>query len=85
METVTKSSPELRRSPLAHNPEAVTWARESVGYTKTRLAQEIGISLGLMSDIEHGRRNATPATLNKLARALNCPRSILERKREVQA
>jgi len=77
--------PFQRKSPLTHDPEAVRWARTSVGFTQTRLAAEAGISLGLMNDIEHGRRNATPAVLNRLAEALNCPRSVLERKREAAA
>lgn len=71
-----------RKSPLTHDPEAVRWARESVGYTQAQFAAELGISFQLMCDIEHGRRNATPATLNAMARVLNCPRSVLERKRE---
>jgi len=74
--------PAQRKSPLRHDPEAVRWARESVGFTQARLAAEVGISFQLMSDIENGRRSATAATLNNLARALNCPRSVIERKRE---
>lgn len=73
-----------RKSPLHHDPESVRWARESVGFTQAALAEKVGISFQLMNDIEHGRRNATPAVLNKLAEVLNCPRSVLERKREVQ-
>lgn len=72
-----------RKSPLTHEPDAVRWARESVGFTQAHLAREVGISFQLMNDIEHGRRNATPAVLNRLAAALNCPRVVLERKREV--
>lgn len=77
--------PTQRKSPLTHDPESVRWARESVGFTQVKLAREVGISYQLMNDIEHGRRNATPAVLNRLAVALNCPRSVLERKREVAA
>lgn len=71
-----------RNAPLNHEPQAVTYARERAGLTKRMLAQRIGISEQLMGEIESGRRNATPATINKLAAALNCPRVILERKRE---
>ena len=69
------------KSPLDHEPEAVTYAREKAGLTKTQLARACGVSLSLISEIESGTRNATPAMLIKLASALNCPRVILERKR----
>jgi transcriptional regulator with XRE-family HTH domain len=67
--------------PLDHEPAAVTWAREKAGFTKTQLAQAIGVSLSLISEIEAGTRNATSENLNRLATALNCPRVVLERKR----
>ena len=71
-------------TPLDHEPEAVTYARKQAGLTKTALAEMVGVSLPLISQIESGRSNATPAMLIKLAAALNCPRVVLERKREVQ-
>ncbi len=73
----------LSRNQLHHLPEAVTWAREKAGLTKTALADECGVSLALISMIESGDRSATPATLRKIARALNCPVVMLERRREV--
>jgi transcriptional regulator with XRE-family HTH domain len=79
--TTTPPEPVPRR--LNHEPEAVTYAREQAGLTQAALAECIGISFQLMSDIERGYRNATPATIKKLAEALNCPRVVLERKREV--
>jgi transcriptional regulator with XRE-family HTH domain len=68
--------------PLDHEPAAVTYARQQAGLTKTALAELCEVSLSLISEIEGGTRNATPAMLNKLAEALNCPRVVLERKRE---
>ena len=70
------------KQPLDHEPAAVTYAREQAGLTKTQLAQACGVSLSLISEIESGTRNATPAMIIKLAEALNCPRVVLERKRE---
>jgi transcriptional regulator with XRE-family HTH domain len=70
------------KSPLDHEPTAVTYAREQSGLTKTQLARACGVSLSLISEIESGTRNATPAMILKLASALNCPRVVLERKRE---
>ena len=52
------------------------------GLTKTQLAMACGVSLSLISEIEAGTRNATPAMIIKLAEALNCPRVVLERKRD---
>lgn len=75
------SSRKSAKHPLNHQPEAVKWAREQAGLTKTQLAKELGVSISLISEIEAGTRNATPANLNLLAEALNCPRVALERKR----
>lgn len=75
------SSRKSAKHPLDHEPQAVTYAREQAGLTKTQLAQKVGVSLSLVSEIEAGTRNATPANLNRLAVALNCPRVALERKR----
>jgi len=66
---------------LDHEPEAVTYARKKAQLSKTGLAQRLGVSLSLISQIESGDRNATPAMLLKLAEALNCPVVVLERKR----
>ena len=70
------------KDPLDHEPEAVTYARVQAGLTKTQLAAACRVSVSLISEIEAGTRNATPAMIIKLAKALNCPRVILERKRE---
>jgi transcriptional regulator with XRE-family HTH domain len=70
------------KSPLNHEPEAVTYAREQAGFTKTELAGRLGVALSLISQIESGKRNATSFMLNELARELNCPRVVLERKRD---
>lgn len=69
------------KGPLHHDPKAVTRARESAGLTKTALAKEIGKALSVVSEIESGTRNATPATLRAIAKATNFPVSMLERKR----
>ncbi len=61
------------------------WARKAKGATQAWLAREVGISPGHMSEIESGTRNAHPALLIKLAEALNCPVTVLERKREAVA
>lgn len=74
-----------RRIPrsLDHEPAAVTWAREKSGLTKTEVAGRLGCSVSLMTEIERGTRNLTPANLLRLATILNCPVVVLERKRAV--
>jgi transcriptional regulator with XRE-family HTH domain len=67
---------------LNQEPAHITRAREWAGLTKTQLAAEAGISLSLMSDIEHGARSATPPVLTRIAEVLNCPIAMLERRRE---
>ena len=68
-------------SPLNQDPASVTRAREWARMTRTELAKEAGLSLSLLSEIESGTRNATPEKLGRIAEALNCPVSMLERKR----
>ena len=69
------------KDPLDHEPEAVAYAREMAGLTKADVARALGVSLPLISMIESGDRNATPAMQMKMARLFNCPRVILQRKR----
>jgi transcriptional regulator with XRE-family HTH domain len=85
MTTAEKKLRNPPKNPLDHEPAAVTYAREQAGLTKTALAELCEVSVSLISEIESGTRNATPAMLNKLARALNCPRVVLVRKRDVTA
>lgn len=73
------SSRTTAKCPLDHEPQAVTYAREKSGLTKTQLAELTGVSLSLISEIEAGTRNATPAMLLRLSRALKCPVVVLER------
>lgn len=58
----------------------MTWARKQAGLTKTAVAQALGVSLSLISEIEAGTRNATPENINRLAGVFNCPRVVLENK-----
>ncbi|MFB4320625.1 helix-turn-helix domain-containing protein [Actinomadura sp. 21ATH] len=75
-------NPERAPTRLHHEPEAVTWAREKAGLSQAQLARECGFTRSLICEIEAGTRNATPATLMKIAEALNCPVVFLERKRQ---
>jgi len=70
------------KRPLDHEPEAVTYARMQAGFSRTELAKRLGVSLSLISQIESGDRNATPALLRRMADELNCPKVVLERKRD---
>lgn len=72
------------KDPLDHEPEAVEYALAQSGLTMTQLAILCDCSVSLISEIVNGTRNATPAMIIKLAEALNCPRVVLERKREAR-
>ncbi len=61
--------------------EALTILREKDGYTKTAFAHEVGISLQYLCDIEKGRRNCKPNVIQTMARVLNVPISMLEKRR----
>jgi len=69
------------KDPLDHEPEAVEYARRKAGYSVTEAARELGVAVSLISQIESGKRNATPAMLLKMAQAYNCPLVVMERKR----
>ena len=60
------------KSPLDHEPGAVTWARTRAKLTRTQLAAETGVSLSLISEIEKGTRNAQPALIEAIARVCGC-------------
>lgn len=66
---------------LDHEPEAAEYARRKAGLSVTEAARELGVAVSLISQIESGKRNATPAMLLKMAEAYNCPLVVLERKR----
>lgn len=70
-------------SPLDHEPEALQWALKKSGLSQAEFAEKIGKSQSLVSEILRGTRNAKPALLIEMARALNCPVVVLERKREI--
>lgn len=54
------------------NPTALRTIRERSGFTVTALAEEAGIKQAHLSNIEAGRRNASPEVIKALASALKC-------------
>jgi transcriptional regulator with XRE-family HTH domain len=54
-------------SPIAQDPAAVRRARETAELQQKQLAQMLGISRQLMTDIESGHRSATPPVLRRIA------------------
>jgi transcriptional regulator with XRE-family HTH domain len=69
-----------RIAPVAHDPEALKWARVRAGWKQAPLARELGISRSLLSEAESGTRGLSPAVINRIAEILNCPVTVLERK-----
>lgn len=74
---------EKRVTPFDHDPEGLSWAFEKSGMTQKEFADALGKSQSLISEILNGTRNATPALITDMAKVLNCPRVVLERKREI--
>jgi transcriptional regulator with XRE-family HTH domain len=68
----------LPRVALRHSPVALAWVRRQRGWTKGELARESGVAVSIITQLEHGSRSASRTALAKLARALGCPRSVLE-------
>jgi transcriptional regulator with XRE-family HTH domain len=61
------------KDPLDHNPAAVTEAREAAKLTKAYVAERLGVSAGLVGEIEKGTRNATPERIEQLAEIFGIP------------
>ena len=78
---MTKPPRGRRKSPLDHDPEALVWAFKKSGLTQKAFADAIGKSASMVSEMFKGTRNMTPATMQAAAVALNCPLTVLERKR----
>ncbi|GAA4929121.1 hypothetical protein GCM10023224_05710 [Streptomonospora halophila] len=57
-------------SSMNHSPERVQRARERAGMTQMALAEQVGCGKSLISEIESGTRNCTPARLEKIAQVL---------------
>lgn len=72
------SSVGLPRPVLRHSPEALTWARHQRDWTRAELAAAAGLAESTIRGLENGSKNAGPATLTKLAKALGCPQVVLE-------
>ena len=54
------------------NPAALREIRELAGISQPELARRAGIEQGSLSNIEHGKRGASPALLRRLAEGLKC-------------
>lgn len=63
--------------PLAFDPWRLRLAREAVGLKKVELAEEVGVSAAAISQFEHGASRPAPATLKRLALALDIPPTFL--------
>ncbi|WP_047890990.1 helix-turn-helix domain-containing protein [Micromonospora sp. RV43] len=73
------------RHPLHHDPAAVRQARIARNLSQAELAKAIGLrSVGHISEIEGGTRNAGPDLLRSIAEALNCGVAALERQKKHQ-
>lgn len=76
-----------RKSPLNHEPEAMEWAWRKSGLTQVQLLEALAaagnpVSKGQLSEIIKGTRNCQQPLLEAIAKVLNCPVVVLERKRD---
>ena len=55
------------------NRDALRVIRERTGHSKQSLAEKVGVDRTLIHRLENGERNATPAVLISLAKALDVP------------
>jgi transcriptional regulator with XRE-family HTH domain len=55
------------------NVAALTSLREMAGMSQTELARRSGVAQTMVSAVERGARQASPATVKKLAEALGVP------------
>lgn len=73
-------------TPLNHEPEALEYAIAKAGVTQRWLIDALAeaghkVSKGQMSEMVKGTRNCQQPLLEAIAKALNCPVVVLERKR----
>lgn len=59
--------------------------RTKDGQSLAELSRTSGVSLGYLSDLEGGHRWPNATQLKKIATALNCPVSVLERHRNADS
>ncbi|MFG3439859.1 helix-turn-helix domain-containing protein [Nonomuraea sp. NPDC047897] len=57
---------------LNQDPERIRRRRVAAGLEAQALARLANISKGYLSSIEHGRANASPKVLGRIAAALDC-------------
>ncbi len=55
------------------NPKALQVIRERSGFSQAELARISKVGQGYISQLEKGEKNPSPATVQKLAKALACP------------
>src|SRR5579862_2951461 len=54
-------------------PERIAQARELAGFTKTQLAEDLGLSVAAVTQWENGSKSATPENLQAVASRLQVP------------
>lgn len=68
------------KRPLNHKPAEVRRARERLGLTRKQVADVLHVSPSLITEIEKGTRNATPAMILRLAPVLRVKPDTLRRR-----
>lgn len=82
---MARTTPAPRRvAPVDHDPAALRWARNAAGWRQSALAAQVGISRSLLCEAEKGTRGLAPGVLKQMARVLNCPVTVLQRKADAR-
>lgn len=68
---------QAREKTLAELGERISKMRKKRGITLEKLAYEMGISKGNLSDIEHGKRDPRYTTLMAIPEGMEIPISLL--------
>lgn len=68
----TSRRPRGGRNPTDHDPTRLRTRRVALGLSQTEVAAAAELSSGHLSELEGGTRNPSPATLARLALALDC-------------
>lgn len=70
----------MARVSIPTDGAAIKHHRQMAGWNSTPFAKKVGITVGYLSRLESGDRNASPAVLQRIAKALKVPMTALVKK-----
>ncbi len=67
----------MARVSIPTDGAAIRHHRQMAGWNSTPFAEKVGINVSYLSRLENGKRQASPAVLSRIAKALKVPMSTL--------